>query len=95
MTRFRAYYKYLTAVRWQFCCGVFAGLVYAIASGAGLPLMTKVVFPILFRTDDGDSKWWVLWIQDFMQLGDLSQDRLLLLTCLWIPVVFAIRAGAG
>ena len=95
MTRFRAYYKYLTAVRWQFCCGVFAGLVYAIASGAGLPLMTKVVFPILFRTDDGDSKWWVLWIQDFMQLGDLSQERLLLLTCLWIPVVFAIRAGAG
>ncbi len=76
--------------------GVLAGLVYAIASGAGLPLMSKVVFPILFHEDPTKSpKWWVVMIQDKLHLGELSHDRLLLITCLWIPVIFFIRACAG
>jgi subfamily B ATP-binding cassette protein MsbA len=76
--------------------GVLAGLVYAVASGAGLPLMSKVVFPILFQDDHAKApKWWVLMIQEKLHLQDLSHDRLLLVTCLWIPVIFLIRALAG
>jgi len=75
--------------------GVLSGLVYAIASGAGLPLMTKVVFPILFHEANTKAKWWTILIQEKLHLGDISPDRLLLVTCLWIPVVFLIRAGAS
>jgi subfamily B ATP-binding cassette protein MsbA len=96
--RFRPYYKYLLAVRAQFGIGVAAGLVYAIASGAGLPLMTKVVFPVLFHpaTEGGvKTDKWSIWLQQTLHLGDLSRDQLLFITCLWIPMVFLIRAAAG
>ena len=57
--------------------------------------MTKVVFPILFHDGHGKAKWWVVLIQEKLHLGELSHDRLLLITCLWIPVIFFIRACAG
>ncbi|RYD43916.1 MAG: ABC transporter ATP-binding protein, partial [Verrucomicrobiaceae bacterium] len=95
MNRFRPYYKYLFSVRWYFSSGVLAGLVYAIASGAGLPLMTKVVFPVLFRKDGATNDPWIQWVQQTLGLGEMSQDRLLLFACLWIPLVFIIRAAAG
>lgn len=95
VNRFRPYYKYLLAVRWQFGAGVIAGLIYAIASGAGLPLMTQVVFPVLFRKETPSQNWWVAWLQDSLHLGNISHDRLLLITCLWIPMIFIIRALAG
>lgn len=77
----------------QFTIGVIAGLVYAAASGAGLPLMTKIVFPILFNENSGKSKWYIDWLTS--KLGEVSRDDLLIYTCLWIPAVFLIRAGAG
>ncbi|RYD39856.1 MAG: ABC transporter ATP-binding protein, partial [Verrucomicrobiaceae bacterium] len=95
MNRFRPYYKYLYTVRWHFSIGVLSGLLYAIASGAGLPLMTKVVFPVLFQKKDGSNEPWVLWIQQTLGLSQISKDQLLLFACLWIPVIFIIRAAAG
>ncbi len=91
--RYLKYYKYLLAVRWQFGLGVFAGLIYAIASGAGMPLMVDVVFPVLFDEASKADKWYAVWMRN--QLGDISQDRLLLITCLWIPVVFLVRSVAS
>lgn len=75
-----------------FALGVFSGLVYAAASGAGLPLLTKTVFPILFNTSDGGN-WWEMWVRE--KLGDISRDRLLFFTCLWIPFIFLFRSLAG
>ena len=49
MQQYLPYYRHLRAVKWPFLLGVSCGLVYALASGIGLPLMTKVVFPVLFR----------------------------------------------
>ncbi|MEO5916701.1 MAG: ABC transporter ATP-binding protein [Luteolibacter sp.] len=95
MNRFRPYYKYLQAVRWQFGLGVLAGLAYAIASGAGLPLMTKVVFPILFHEENTKAKWWIVLLQKTLRLDSIPHDRLVLITCLWIPVIFLIRAAAN
>ncbi|MBK1814441.1 ABC transporter ATP-binding protein [Luteolibacter yonseiensis] len=96
MNRFRPYYKYLLTVRWQFGMGVLAGLVYAVASGAGLPLMTKVVFPMLFPDHNAKAqKWWVVMIQEKLHLMEIAPNQLLIITCLWIPVIFAIRALAG
>ncbi|MES2924622.1 MAG: ABC transporter ATP-binding protein [Verrucomicrobiota bacterium] len=93
VNRYQPYYKYLRPVRWQFCMGVLAGLVYAVASGLGIPLMVDVVFPVLFKTVSKADEWYVIWIQK--QLGGISEQRLLLVTCLWIPFVFLIRAVAS
>ncbi len=87
------YYRHLRAVKWPFLVGVACGLVYALASGAGLPLMTKVVFPVLFNSQAEAGKPYELWIRGL--LGGISQDRLLFVTCLWIPFVFLIRAVTG
>ncbi len=73
--------------------GVLAGLVYAVASGLGIPLMVDVVFPVLFKSGTKADEWYVIWIQK--QLGGISGQRLLLVTCLWIPFVFLIRAVAS
>jgi len=80
-------------VKGHFLIGVSAGLVYAAASGAGLPLMMKVVFPVLFNEDPEQSKWYIDWLTS--RLGTLSKDELLIYTCLWIPAIFLLRALAG
>lgn len=76
-----------------FAIGVVAGLLYAVASGAGLPLMTKVVFPVLFNEKVDPSNPYVIWLTS--KLGDISRNDLLIYTCLWIPAVFLVRAIAG
>ncbi len=76
-----------------FALGVFAGLVYAAASGVGLPLMIKLVFPVLFNEGAGEATWYTEWIN--RTLGEVSRNELLVYTCLWIPVIFLVRAVAG
>ncbi len=96
MKKFFPYYRHLWEVKWHFLTGVLAGLFYAAASGAGLPLMIKVVFPILFKEsneDGGQSEWYIEWLNS--KLGAISQDQLLILTCLWIPLIFLIRGAAS
>ncbi|MEN9840914.1 MAG: hypothetical protein RL376_714 [Verrucomicrobiota bacterium] len=47
-SRFRPYFRYLIAVRWPIAGALFFGLIYGVANGAGLPLMVKKVFPLIF-----------------------------------------------
>ncbi len=93
MSRYFPYFnKYLRPVRWHFGLGVFAGLVYAAATGLGLPLMSGIVFPVLFGGKiESDSKY-IGWLVGL--LGDVSKERLLLATCLWLPIIFLFRAIA-
>jgi subfamily B ATP-binding cassette protein MsbA len=94
LKKFLPYYRHLLPVKWIFAGGVAAGLIYALASGAGLPLVTKIVFPILFG-EQGDEAvaWWQTWLRERIQ--GISQNHLLLITCLWIPAIFLLRALAG
>ncbi len=92
MKQYQPYYRHLRAVKWPFAAGVLCGIIYALASGAGLPLMTKVVFPVLFDASES-GKPYELWMRSL--LGGVSRDRLLFITCLWIPFVFLIRALSG
>ena len=80
-------------MKFHFVVGVLAGLVYALATGAGLPMLTKIVFPILFDETGGESKWYAAWLTSM--LGEISRNELLIYTCLWIPVVFTLRALAA
>jgi subfamily B ATP-binding cassette protein MsbA len=87
------YYRHLRAVKWPFLAGVGCGLIYALATGLGMPLMSKVVFPVLFNEQTGAGKPYEIWIRGM--LGGISRERLLFVTCLWIPFIFLIRAVAG
>lgn len=51
MRRFRPYFKYLRAVRGPLIGAILAGVIYGVASGAGLPLMIKKVFPQIFSEE--------------------------------------------
>ena len=48
MKRFYPYFGYLREVKFTFLAGVLAGVLYAAASGLGMPLMMEKVFPIIF-----------------------------------------------
>ncbi len=73
---------------------MLAGLVYAAASGLGMPLMVKVVFPVLFKeAGESGQKWYEIWMTE--QLGHISAEHLLTITCLWIPLVFLVRSLAN
>ena len=82
-------------MKWPFLTGVLAGLVYAVATGAGLPLMTQIVFPILFNEESSGAagQWYVSWLT--AKIGEVSRTELLIYTCLWIPAIFLIRAAAA
>ena len=112
--RFIPLYRHLLAVKWPFLFGVICGLIYAVASGLGLPLMTQVVFPILFdktpKSTEGFSLKIPEWLSGILPIEgklneilaslhqwvtSLSSDQFLLITCLWIPFIFLIRAASG
>ncbi len=92
MKRFLPYYKHLQTVRWQFAGGVIAGLVFAAASGLGMPLMVQVVIPLLFKINSTGTKWYEVWMAN--KLGAITSDHLLIYTCLWIPLIFLVRSIA-
>lgn len=93
MKKFLPYYRHLLDVKVPFALGAVAGLVYAATSGAGLPLLIKFVFPILFNEESEQATEYTEWLTQW--LGEISRDELLIYTCLWIPVIFVFRAVAG
>lgn len=96
MQRFFPYLRFLKPVRWHFVGGILAGLVYAAASGLGLPTAIKVLFPLVFESDpqsDQGSGWFFELVHGL--LGDLERSHVVLLGCLWLPFIFLIRALGG
>jgi len=80
--QFPPYYRHLLAVKWPFIAGAGCGLIYAVASGFGLPLMSKVVFPVLFNAhsiaDAALGSAYEHWSRGV--LGGISRNRLLSVT---------------
>ena len=60
MRRFFPYLKYLKAESRTLIPAIFYGLLFAAANGLGLPLMTKVVFPVVFDSPAGSLTTWEL-----------------------------------
>ncbi|MSU51712.1 MAG: ABC transporter ATP-binding protein [Opitutus sp.] len=58
MIRFRPYFQYLRAVRTPIAIAIFCGLLYGVATGAGLPLLVKLVFPKIFAPGDTPVSVW-------------------------------------
>lgn len=53
LRRFRPYFRYLKQVRGPIIKAVSYGILYGLASGAGIPLLVKYVFPPIFDRQDG------------------------------------------
>ena len=51
MRRFQPYFKYLSAVKPTLVAAILCGVLYGAANGAGLPFMTKYVFPRVFAAN--------------------------------------------
>jgi len=50
MKRFYPYFAYLAQVKGTYLAGIAAGLVFAAASGFGMPMLVKKVFPVIFSS---------------------------------------------
>ena len=74
MKRFYPYFAYLRSVKTTFICGVMAGILFAIFSGFGLPLMVKTVFPVIFGKGER-----IMFVQRTLSkhVGDEEANKLL------------------
>ncbi len=97
MSRYRPYFKYFKPVRWHFFGSVIAGLVYAAATGAGLPLAADAIFPLIFESESAGGQDQGNWFVDLVQgwFGDLERETLVLIACAWLPVMFFFRSIGG
>ncbi len=48
LSRFRPYFSYLRPHRGLLAAAIICGIIYGLAYGAGVPLMAKTIFPIIF-----------------------------------------------
>lgn len=69
MKRFLPYFALLRDVKFKFAAGLVAGFVYALASGAGIPVMVNLTFPIIF----GDSGK-IVEVQERME-AEVGEER--------------------
>ncbi len=60
LSRFRPYFSYLRPHRRLLILAIVCGVIAGLASGAGLPLMVKYVFPIIFAKNAAPLGTWEL-----------------------------------
>ncbi|MFT5883225.1 MAG: subfamily B ATP-binding cassette protein MsbA [Crocinitomicaceae bacterium] len=95
MKQFLPYCKFIKPVRLQFFAAIIFGLIAGVASGAGLPLVAKYVFPLIFR-DQGTgavakTPSWMLEVTSFLGMGAPTANQILLVACCFLPAIFLIR----
>ena len=98
MKRYLPYLKLFKPVRWHLAGGIIAGVLFATATGAGIPLATKTIFPLIFPSEKEpeageESNWLVDAISQI--LGDVDRDTVVIIACLWLPGMFFLRAVFG
>jgi ATP-binding cassette, subfamily B, bacterial MsbA len=62
MRRFRPYFRYLQPHRGLLALGIVCGVLSGVATGAGLPLMTSKVFPVMFSPSAVPLSNWELFL---------------------------------
>jgi subfamily B ATP-binding cassette protein MsbA len=88
--RFLPYYRYLVPVWPKFALGIVMGVVYSASSGLGLPVMAETVFPVLFGDASAAPEWLRTYVLKWF--ADDVQGGLLILCCILLPGMMAIRA---
>ncbi len=90
LKKFTPYYKYLKPVWWRFLLGIVFGVIFSVTSGAGLPVMAKTVFPILFGNSQ-DAPEWLRMIVERWFSNDVT-GGFLIVCSLALPLIMAVRA---
>lgn len=90
--RFRRLLPFAKTARWYFIGGLLAGWIFAVSTGAGIPAMLKTVFPVIFGDEKAPAS-----VVNFTQklFGDDYRDKLLLVVCVLLPIVFLVRGAAA
>ncbi|MGJ8671436.1 ABC transporter ATP-binding protein [Rubritalea sp.] len=95
MKKFLPYYKLFKPVRLQFILGIICGLLAGISSGAGLPLISRYAFPLIFKSKEtgqvAETPDWMLKITSFIGIDVPTPDQVLLVACSLLPAIFIIR----
>lgn len=91
--RYRRHLHHLHAARWHLAGGVAAAFIFAISTGAGLPLAMKYLLPIFFQaTEKIDPETLQL---SKLLFGDNYLERLMVVACVGLPLVFIVRGLAA
>ncbi|MBK1833669.1 ABC transporter ATP-binding protein [Roseibacillus ishigakijimensis] len=92
---FRPLFPHLKPLIPKFLLGLAAGVLYGVATGAGLPLLSDTALPLIFQNEEkmAEVPQWFLSFNEFVFGGDLN--RLLVASCFFIPFVFLLRAVGG
>ncbi|MBO5684453.1 MAG: ABC transporter ATP-binding protein [Akkermansia sp.] len=75
----------------MFILVLFTGMVAATASGMGVPLLIKYVFPVVFYTPGSEMPDLLVKVPS---LQEIPRETMLLLACSAMPLVFVIRGFA-
>ncbi|MFC0019938.1 ABC transporter ATP-binding protein [Roseibacillus persicicus] len=79
----------------KFVLGLIAAVVFGIATGAGLPLLSRTALPVIFQDEQGLKEVPPLFLAVIEWLFGGDQQRLVLASCLFIPFVFLLRGVGG
>lgn len=93
LARYRRHLHHLRPARWYFIGGLIAGAVFSLSSGVGLPVIFKTTMPIFFGKAEDASPAVREWSQRLF--GDAYADKLLLVACIGLPLMFAVRGLAS
>jgi subfamily B ATP-binding cassette protein MsbA len=93
MARYRRHLHHLSPARWYFAGGILSALVFAVSTGAGLPMAMKYLLPIFFQQQEKIDPRVVQFSQRLF--GDDYVNSLMLLATLGLPLVFAVRGVAA
>ena len=81
--------------KWIFIGALVTGLIVSAASGLGIPLMLKFVFPVVFYNEaNGDELPTLLHVDWLRHLQESSPNTVLMLACAALPLVFIVRGMA-
>lgn len=93
VNRYKRHWRHILPAKWPLIGGLISGAIFAVSTGLGLPLAMKYLLPIFFNQQDKiDPK-----VLEFSQrlFGDAYVDRLMLVACVGLPLVFVIRGLAA
>lgn len=73
LRRFRPYFHYLRPHRGLLAAAILCGIIYGVAYGAGVPLMAKTIFPVIFGEETSLPPRWEE--KTLIRKLDLSPDQ--------------------
>lgn len=95
MKKFFPYVKLIKPVRVPFFAAIICGLIAGVASGAGLPLVAKYVFPLIFRDKSSgavaETPDWMLDLTSFLGMAVPTANQILIVACCFLPAIFMVR----